>query len=95
MTRVAWNKDKKWDDETKKKISAKLKGRTPWNKGKVGVMAIPWNKGTKLSEEMKAKISKSMKGKSAWNKGKQWSEEIKAKIKEGALKRYVKKDNQE
>lgn len=58
----------------------KIKGKTPWNKGKKGKPA--WNKGTKLAKDIKDKISKSLtgrglpddhpfkqKGKSAWNKG--------------------------
>ena len=93
MTRIAWNAGLKHTDETKQKISAKLKGRTPWNKGKVGVMAVPWNKGTTLSEEHKAKIASKMKGKQAWNKGQKWSEETKAKIKEGMLKKHDKNNN--
>lgn len=53
-------KDKKRNEETKEKIRRALqgkklpkghpftiKGKTPWNKNKVGVMPIPWNKGKK------------------------------------------------
>ena len=90
MTRIAWNLGLKQTDETKAKISAKLKNRIPWNKGKKGVMPIVWNKGMKLSEEHRKKISGSMKNKPAWNKGHQWSEEIKLKIKEGMLKKHGK-----
>ena len=92
MTRIAWNLGLKQTEETKQKISKALLGRAPWNKGKIGVMAIPWNKNMKLSEEHRKKISASMKGKQAWNRGKSWSEETKAKIKEGMLKKHAKKE---
>ena len=39
------------------------KGRTPWNKGKKGVMPTPWNKGIPCSEETKKKLKKASLGK--------------------------------
>lgn len=54
------------------KISNKLKGKTPWNKGKhlsketkekISKNNAKWNKGKHLSEETKEKISKSNTGK--------------------------------
>lgn len=54
-------------------------GRTPWNKGKVGVQ-VAWNKGKSPSQQTKNKLSEIMKGKTSWNKGKKWSEETKQKM---------------
>lgn len=51
------NKGKHHTEETKQK----LKGYTPWNKGKIGV----------YSEEARQKISQSNKRNVPWNKGKQ------------------------
>lgn len=48
----------KFSLESRKKMSMKAKGRTPWNKGK------------KWSPEMKEKLSLSHKGCMPWNKGK-------------------------
>lgn len=48
--RPAWNKGKKWSEETKKKISESRKGIDPWNKGKKGVMPEPWNKGMRVAD---------------------------------------------
>jgi len=45
-------------DEVKKKISNKLKGNIPWNKGQI------------MSTETKQKMSESSKGKTPWNKRK-------------------------
>lgn len=86
--RTSWNKGKKWSPEIKAKISETLKGKTPWNKGKVGMMPVPWNKGKEWGEETKAKISASRKGTPPWNKGKEWSPEMKAKIKESVKNYY-------
>lgn len=78
-----------------KEYCARLRGRTPWNKGiasgnhgngfKKG--QEPWNKGVPMSEKQKAKVSDSLKGRSAWNKGKPSplkgiprSHEVRAKI---------------
>jgi len=49
----------------KNKISASLKGRTVWNKGKRGVQTA-WNKGKSPSIETKAKMSQSHFGKKAY-----------------------------
>lgn len=57
-------KGQKWTDEQKKK----LKGRTPWNKGKP------------MSAEQKEKLSKAHKGKSSSRKGIKMSEEQKLKL---------------
>jgi group I intron endonuclease len=48
--------------DCKRKISEKLKGNVPWNKG-VKTGQSSWNKGLKLSEETKSKLSKLYKGK--------------------------------
>lgn len=88
MKPTAWNKGKKWSDEIKQKISVSLKGKTPWNKGKVGLMPPVWNKGKTLTEEHKAKISQSRKGIAPWNKGRAWPDETKEKLRQAALKRY-------
>jgi len=61
-------KNRKVSDETRKKQSASLKGKLPWNKGKelseshklkIGL----GNKGKTVSKESKKKMSESMKGK--------------------------------
>lgn len=62
-------------EETKKTISATLKGRTPWNKG------------GKLSEEHRRRQSESHMGRVSPNKGKKMSEEQKKKISEGVRRR--------
>ena len=51
------NKGKHHSEETRRKISESMKGRSTWIKGKT------------ISEEYRKKISESMKGK---NKGKSW-----------------------
>jgi len=58
-------------EETKQKISFSLKGRTPWNKNKKGVMSIPWNKGKKFSYKPRPKMigNKNCVGRTPWNKG--------------------------
>lgn len=86
---MVWNKGKKWNAETRKKISESLKGRKPWNKGKVGMMPVPHNKGKHLSEETKAKISASRKGQRAWNDGLKWDAETKEKIRQSKLKYHA------
>lgn len=69
------NSKGKQSDETKRKISDKNKGKTPWTKGKklteehknkIGKA----NKGNKLSEEHKKILSQVNKGHIPWNKGK-------------------------
>lgn len=59
-------KGKKLSEESLKKLSQSLKGRTVWNKGLRGYHI---NKHNKLSDEAKHKISIGNKGKIAWNKG--------------------------
>lgn len=78
--RTIWNKDKPWSLEVRNKISAKLKGRIPWNKGKKGLMPPNWQKGKHMDEAMKTRISNKLKGKAPWNKGKHLSEEHKHRI---------------
>ena len=63
--------NKKHTEETRRKISKKMKGKPPWNKGKP------------LSEETKRKISEKMKGENHPNWGKKRSEETKKKISKG------------
>ena len=55
-------------EETKKKMSEKMKGKTAWNKGKKlseehKIKISEWKKGKHRSEETKQKISKGKKGK--------------------------------
>jgi G:T-mismatch repair DNA endonuclease (very short patch repair protein) len=57
-------------EETARKKSASLKGKTPWNKGKTGV----------FSEKTRRGWSKKRKGRIPHNKGKPHSEETKKKI---------------
>ena len=78
---MKWQKGMKWTKEQRKKISESMKGREPWNKGKVGMMPVPWNKGQHLSEATKKKISKARKGGTSWNAGLKWDEETLTKIK--------------
>lgn len=47
--------------ETILKMSQSRKGKTPWNKGKVGLQ-VAWNKGKPQLEETKQKISNSLTG---------------------------------
>jgi len=68
--RTSWNKGIPLTEETKKKMSEKLKGHVAWNKG------IP------RDEEIKKKISEKLKGRIAWNKGIPHTEETKKKMSE-------------
>lgn len=64
----------KHTDESKKKLSEKLKGKPAPNKG------LPaYNKGIPMSEEQKKKMSEERKGKPSGAKGKKRSEESKLK----------------
>jgi thiol-disulfide isomerase/thioredoxin len=49
-------KGKKLPPETITKISMRTKGRTPWNKGKKGVMPTPWNKGSHGSYSVPSRV---------------------------------------
>lgn len=74
-------------EETRKKISESLKGKTPWIKGKhlseeTKKKLSIINKGKKLSEDIKKKIGEAQKGEKHWNYGKHWSEEDKEKLSE-------------
>jgi len=66
--KVHGNKGQKLSDEHKKKLSASHKGKTPWNKGKVGVYTKKTRKkmskshlGFKHSQKTKQKISNYVK----------------------------------
>ena len=68
--------NKKMSEETKLKMS----GRTPWNKGKKGVMSPNWNEGIKTGIVPKTAFKK---GNIPWNKGKKLppiSEEHRKKV---------------
>jgi group I intron endonuclease len=67
--------------EQRQKISAALKGLTPWNRG------IP------RTQEERRKMSRALKGKDAWNKGKTMSEEYRQKLSE-AHKGFVMSEEQ-
>lgn len=89
-------------DEMKKKISASCKGRSAWNKGKVGVYSkeslkkmSESQKGNKLDDNVKEKISKKLKGRSVWNKGKKLTEEHKNNISNGEKGRVQSKETKE
>jgi hypothetical protein len=56
-------------DEVRKKTGEKLKGRSPWNKGKTGVQTA-WNKGLPSDEQPRFNKPGYWAGKSTWNKGK-------------------------
>ena len=87
---------KNHSDETRQKMSAKAKGRIPWNKGKTGVVHSAESnkkrsdtlKGKSLEEkvgldrslEIRKKIAESKKGKSSGMLGKHHSEETKKKL---------------
>jgi DNA-binding XRE family transcriptional regulator len=61
--------------------STSLKGKVPWNKGKIGLQKA-WNKGIILSEKQKENMSGEKNhnfGKPAWNRGIPQSKEAKIK----------------
>ena len=90
---------KKHSDESRKKMSEKAKGRTPWNKGKTGVQTHSAESNKKRSETLKGrirtedfcqKVSNGKKGHKAGMTGKKHSEETLQKMRDSALKRYGK-----
>ena len=69
-----YKKGKKVSEETKMKISASSKGRTPWNKGKqlsedMKRKLSEVHKGNKASDEAKRKIGEAIKGRRWFNNG--------------------------
>ena len=64
-----WLRGRKASEETKRKQSLAMKGRSNY-----------WLKGKHLSENHKRKVSDALKGKTTWNKGKHHSEETKKKM---------------
>lgn len=69
--RIPWNKGKSMSKETKKKLSASLKGRKAWNKN------IP------CTDAHKQKISEGRRGITAWNKGKKRTWDVSTEFKKG------------
>ena len=74
-------------EETRKKISEKLKGKQRTEQQRINIAEshkgqVPWNKGKKgcISDETRKKMSEARKGKVPGNKGKPCSEEKKMKI---------------
>lgn len=72
-------------EESKAKMSAAKKGKSPWNKDKqcpseTKAKISTALKGKQFSAEHKAKLSAAKKGKPTWIKGKHLSEESKAKM---------------
>lgn len=55
--KIPWNKNKKWSEKTRGKISKACKGRIPWNKGILNSTGIGGkkNKGRKYSKEVNKK----------------------------------------
>lgn len=73
--RIAWNKGISSSEETRKKMRGKnnpMFGKTPWNKGKKGIMPIPWNKDIPCFEKTKKKISQMKKGKFKGSNSSNW-----------------------
>jgi hypothetical protein len=90
---------KKHSDESRKKMSEKAKGRTPWNKGRTGVQKHSAESNKKRSEtltgrirteEFCQKVSNGKKGHKAGMTGKKHSEETLQKMRDSASKRYGK-----
>ena len=92
---------KKHSDESRKKMSDKAKGRTPWNKGVTGIVhSVESNKkrsatllGRTRTEEFCQKVSDGKKGHKAGMTGKKHSDETLKKMRESALKRYNKENS--
>jgi hypothetical protein len=100
----SWKIGRKASDETRRKLSASLKGKNTWSKGRT-----PWNKGKTgvYTEEQKQRMAKAyslvMKGKphnDEWNRkvalantGKKHTKETKEKLRQSALKRLANKEN--
>lgn len=86
---------KKHSEETRKKMSEKAKGRTPWNKGITGIVhSEESNKkrsatltGRKKPDGFGQKISDAKKGHKAGMSGKKHSEETLQKMRQSALNR--------
>lgn len=78
--KIPWNKGRKWDEETKRKISEAQKGEKSWTYGKRGKDCH--NYGRKLSEETKRKLSEKLSGKNNPNYGRKWGEDFRRKISE-------------
>jgi len=86
---------KKHSVETRKKMSEKAKGRTPWNKGVTGIIhSEESNKkrsatltGRKKPEGFGQRISQAKKGHTAGMSGKKHSEETLLKMRQSALNR--------
>jgi hypothetical protein len=89
----------KHSEATRKKMSEKRKGKTPWNKGiKQGPHSEESNKaraatlkGRKRTEEFCQKVSEGKKGHTAGMTGKKHSEETLKRMRESALNRYTTK----
>ena len=86
-------------EDTRKKMSESLKGRTAWNKGKklkpiteehARKMHEAW-KGKHHTEESRKKMSEALKGKPSPRKGMTLSEEHRRKLSEAAKRREARK----
>lgn len=68
-------------EESRRKLSEALKGRSPWNKGKKGLQ-VAWNKGKPHTPETLRKISEAVKGENHPNFGKSHTLETRRKMSE-------------
>ena len=86
---VAHNKGKKATEEAKLKQSMSMKGRAPWNKGKIGVQVSHRKGGHRedLSVEARQRISEKVRL-SNLNRG-PMSEDTKNKLKKASLQRWA------